>query len=61
MHFCAGKKQLVEMFSHESALVRRDQSAEEQDVLQDEFDDIYLSRAISYFLLFVLSLIECLH
>lgn len=51
----------MEMFSHESALVRRDQSAEEQDVLQDEFDDIYLSRAISYFLLFVLSLIECLH
>lgn len=60
MHFCAGKKQLVEIFSHESALVRRDQSAEEQDVLQDEFD-IYLSRTISYFLLFLLSLIERLH
>lgn len=51
----------MEIFSHESPFVRRDQSAEENNVLQGEFDDIYLSRTISHFLLFVLSLIERLH
>lgn len=58
---CREKQNWLETFLHESAFVRREKSAGGKNVLQDEFNGIYLRRAILYFLLFALSLTDRLH